>query len=281
VAMDVWKQLDSILAPSVKGLTRKLHDLYDLYPGLASSADYGLFLPVAGRVSALGTMTQALGSKLGQGAGGIGRIQEAVGGSSTSEMLKRIITPAVLGQPGTTESQPTGDQQPVQDISEFQINLPQDNGGGISEDQYRAAMMHDLTTTGGKNISKIEAFSKFGAKSAAQKKAIMAVQSASPIYDQLVELSLSAGTGIGSSVKSLLGLIPNVEGGPEQDLDKVTNGYAAAIAKGFAGESGVATDQDINRWKDLMPKLTDTVEERRRSLLRLKQVIEARIASTE
>lgn len=93
------------------------------------------------------------------------------------------------------------------------------------------------------------------------------------IYNMVEGLALGAGTGVGAWFKSKAGKLPGVEGGKEEDLDRVNLALAKGLAGALANEVGVATDRDIERWLGLMPKVTDTMEERQRALQRLKQEI--------
>lgn len=96
---------------------------------------------------------------------------------------------------------------------------------------------------------------------------------AAGIYNEVEKLATGAGTGVGAWFKGKAGTLPGVEGGAEEDLDRTNLALAKGIAGALAGESGVATDEDIKRWLGLMPKLSDTMAERERALERLKNQI--------
>lgn len=83
-------------------------------------------------------------------------------------------------------------------------------------------------------------------------------------------LALDAPEGVGGFLGAALGSFPGVEGGSAEDLKRVTEGLAKSIAGALANEVGVATDRDIERWMGLMPKVGDTMAERKRAIQRIK-----------
>lgn len=90
----------------------------------------------------------------------------------------------------------------------------------------------------------------------------------------LVEgLALQAPSGASGFLQAALGGLPGVEGGSSEDLKRVTEGLAKSIAGALANEVGVATDKDIERWMGLMPKVGDTMDERKRAIQRIKDAI--------
>lgn len=118
-----------------------------------------------------------------------------------------------------------------------------------------------------------------GASDANSRKRANAIKTAEIIYNQMEDLALKAPTGVWGSVRAKTGTLPGVEGGSAEDLKRQTEGFAKAIASAFAGEVGVATDKDIERWLGLMPKVGDTLDERKRALARLKEQIDANKAA--
>lgn len=150
-----------------------------------------------------------------------------------------------------------------------------------TKEQLYAAMILDAQTTGGKNIAKlktlIDTYDKISGEetlSAAQKKRIVQLQQAETTVNLVEDVALKAGTGVGAFAKGKLARLPGVEGGAEEDLERLTDGLAKAIAATLASESGVATDKDIQRWKGLMPQLRDTMEERQRAIERLRGALQ-------
>lgn len=114
-----------------------------------------------------------------------------------------------------------------------------------------------------------------GGTDANTKKRINAIRGAEIIYKQMEDLALNAPTGVWGKIRAETGTLPGVEGGSAEDLKRQTEGFAKAIASAFAGEVGVATDRDVERWLGLMPKVGDTMAERKRALARLKTQIDA------
>jgi len=88
----------------------------------------------------------------------------------------------------------------------------------------------------------------------------------SPIIDRISKAALNAPTGFPGSFLAKLGYIPGIEGGEAEFLERNRVGFARQIAKVLAGESGVATDEDVQRWLELLPKPGDTFKERVRTL---------------
>lgn len=171
------------------------------------------------------------------------------------------------------------------DLGQYGLGQDQNKEGAIpNEKDLLLAMVIDLQTTGGKNIPELktifeayqEVFDKDKDKepTAADRKRINAINTAEGIFGQVEELALTAPEGIEGFVKGNIGSIPGVDAGSAEDLTRVTKGYAKAIASAFAGEVGVATDSDIERWLGLMPKPGDTLNERKRALERLKSQID-------
>lgn len=95
------------------------------------------------------------------------------------------------------------------------------------------------------------------------------LQQASPVVGQVIESARKAPTGIMGSLKALLGKIPGVEGGEAEYLSRDIEGYARLIASVFASEVGVATDKDVQRWLNIMPRPGDTANERKRQSQKL------------
>lgn len=105
---------------------------------------------------------------------------------------------------------------------------------------------------------------------AAQQKRKNALDQVESTLGMVEGLALDAPAGVGGSLQAALGGLPGVEGGSAEDLKRVTEGLAKSIAGALANEVGVATDRDIERWMGLMPKVGDTMEERKRAIERIK-----------
>ena len=167
-------------------------------------------------------------------------------------------------------------QQWVQNptAQQTQSNIP-------SQEIFQQALINDLMA-GGKNVAKIKAvmdvFYPNSKMTATQQKRLATLNMAEGIYNTVEKLALEAPTGLYGYGRAKIGKLPGVEGGAAEDLERTTQALAKGIAGALASEVGVATDKDIERWMGLMPKVTDTMAERKRALERLKSAI---IASRE
>jgi hypothetical protein len=152
-------------------------------------------------------------------------------------------------------------------------------GNVPTQDEFKQAILQDMMQ-GGKNITKIKSVMDIfypsgsgGELSATQQKRLSTLNMAEGIYNTVEDLALAAPTGLYGYGRAKFGKLPGVEGGAAEDLDRTTLALAKGIAGALASEVGVATDKDIERWMGLMPKVTDTMAERKRALLRLKTAI--------
>lgn len=150
-----------------------------------------------------------------------------------------------------------------------------------SDEKYVVQQMQaDLAATGGKNIPEIKSMfeiakTQMGSKmNSTQQKRMATLNQADGIYNMVEKLALAAPTGLMGVGQAIGGKLPGVEGGAAEDLDRTTRALAKGIAGAMANEVGVATDRDIERWMGLMPKVSDTMDERKRVLARLKTAIQ-------
>jgi hypothetical protein len=269
--MTIWKTLDDLIKkaePSVKDLTTLQSILYKASPGLKASSNKpgGLKLPLFGQVG--GASIQGSKDILGRllaSAPSNKNIAPAL-----TPLLQNILTtPRDNFNPATTQPMPTT-------LTGGQPIVTPPKAGILSEDQYKQLAMADVQMTGGKNLAMLKQLYEIGTPktSAADQKRKTALDSAEGVYNQVYNLAMSAPTGWAGAGKAFLGKLPGVEGGSAEDLQRVNYGLAKAIAGALAGEVGVATDKDIERWLGLMPKVTDTMAERQRALSRLKMAID-------
>ena len=122
----------------------------------------------------------------------------------------------------------------------------------------------------------MEAYAKLNPEdSATVQKRVTKLKQASPIIDRVVNAALLAPTGMEGALRAQAGRIPGVEGGQAEYLQRDIRGFAKAIADVFASEVGVATDRDIDRWLDIMPRPGDTKNERIRQASTMVQQIKA------
>jgi hypothetical protein len=152
----------------------------------------------------------------------------------------------------------------------------------ISRDQMLQAMVEDLATTGGKNISKLQAIYEFANPPEASQKvsaqlAKAQTQSANGMntLNQLDTLLQRAGGGSGF----LGGSLANVLGSANINNDaKTYNDLAAGSVSQIAramGEAGALSDTDIRIYSAMIPKLTDTAEVAQAKMAALRQRLAA------
>lgn len=188
---------------------------------------------------------------------------------------------------GTAE-QPTGTTPPGfdpqangQTALDLQIRLTPDEETKETKGKITPEMLmmaHLMMST--ENASKIQKAydaqekASEGDMDANAKKRKRMLTSSIQTYEMLLKLSLMSESGWSGYVSAQAGKLPGVDGSYAEDLDRITNGLARQLGQTFAGEVGVATDQDVQRWLGLAPKAGDTYDERIRALQRMKQLIE-------
>jgi hypothetical protein len=99
-------------------------------------------------------------------------------------------------------------------------------------------------------------------QSAATQKRELILNQAAPVLERIVTSAVKAPTGMKGAFLAKIGKIPGIAGGEAEYLSRDTEGFARLIASAFASEVGVATNQDVDRWKKIMPQPGDTMGER-------------------
>jgi hypothetical protein len=224
----------------------------------------GLNIPIIGKVG---------GESLQRGKDLLGRSLEGAGGifgklGVSPEQMSPLLQNILKGERDLV--QPQIETQMTEPMSQM-VAEPKPKSS-FTKEKLAMAIIADP-----KNRTTYEAIYKYmnpnEVLGAAAQKRKAALDSAESVYNQLEQLALEAPAGVKGWATAKLGRIPGVESGAAGDLDRVTDGLAKAISGALAGEVGVATDEDIRRWKGLMPKPGDTMETRIRVLNRLKQAI--------
>lgn len=264
------KTLDGV-SPEIRKLNNLQAQLYDLSEGLVSSAKDpgGLQIPFVGKVG---------GESIQSGKDFLGRILEA--GNVVPQEASDITAAVGAIAQGQGMPSPQATTQATPDITnslKIQTDAstsPAGNDRQITPEIMQVARM-TLTDKEYAKLKDVYDLQQGKADNATVAKRKQAISSAETVYNQLVDLALQAPAGGKGYLQSVLGTLPGVEGGTAEDLKRQTEGFAKAIASAFAGEVGVATDQDVQRWLGLMPKPGDTYEERVRALQRMKQQIDA------
>lgn len=278
VGMQIWGVLDDLLPEGVKKFSRQQSILYQAMLGLGrSTTSQGIPVALPGMTGVRVGGEQVLQAKdlVGRGMVAGGSMLEKLGikAETLAPLLQNVLKgERDLGQQPAYQQE----QQQPQQIQSDNTQIQTDHGGSISQgftkQQLAMAIISDP-----KNKSTYEAVYELmnptETTSAAAQKRKVALDSAEGVYNLVEQLALEAPAGLEGSARALVGKVPGVEGGSAEDLARVTDGLAKAIAGALAGEVGVATDKDVERWKGLMPKVGDTMEERVRALNRLKMAI--------
>ena len=169
---------------------------------------------------------------------------------------------------------------------ESQDWIPNTDSGNQSniptKEQFKMAMVNDLQTTGGENVAQLKAayqtvYPEVTSSANTNKRKTILNQSV-PVLDRVIRSALEAPPGFRGQFMSEIGKIPGVSGGPAEYLRRDTEGFARLIASAFATEVGVATDKDVQRWLNIMPREGDAMEERKRQS---QQLISQLIAESE
>lgn len=281
VRYDLWKSIDNIMQetdPLIKQLRLEQSTLHSLAPGLEKSAGANASLSPLGIPTGvdLNAPIQSAKSATGKVIGKTGTVLDTVLNPLDNQVGRQTLIR------GAVETGAEG-EQPEIPITETSITKPQAKEGqsnlDLAKQAILIAMLQDAAS-GGKNITELTAISNAikelsgGDMDATTRKRQTAINNAEGIYNQVERLALQAPDGLVGWSTALAGQLPGVEGGSSEDLKRVTEGFAKAIAGAFAGEVGVATDRDVARWLGLMPKPGDTKAERIRALQRLKEQIE-------
>lgn len=314
IGLAIWHKIDDLLTkinPAVKEVTKKMSTLHNAAPGLDASAKKGLTVPIVGNIgpgaNAIKQSAQDLTGRVLQKIGGAAKSVPQVasdmaikGGAILSGGIPpsqdSTTPPAVLGEEKPITQDQTGangdyitegdkiysnDKQWMWDDASNDW-VPSGNSGidFSNEETVVQLMQQDLEQNGGKNIPEIKSMyeiakTKMGSKmNATQQKRMATLNQAQGIYDMVEELALDAPEGLMGVGQATIGKLPGVEGGSAEDLERTTRALAKGIAGAMANEVGVATNRDIERWMGLMPKVTDTLDERKRVMDRLKTALQ-------
>lgn len=286
VARGTFDDVISATSPELKELTKLQSNLYAAAPSLESArriSEPSFRIPFAGNQvpipggragqDRLGALLQSAGQRLGGVEGAVSPAlasQLTQGGVRLATGQPREMAPAQpesltsltsLGAPGTAGPAPTAQL------------------GGADPESLRQLLQIGVATgeISPSQVSALEALGAIPAKqTAAADKAQRSLNSAVPSVTRIAQSALSAPSGFGATLQAAAGRIPGVEGGAAEELAADTDSLATQIAKAFAGESGVASDKDIKRWKGLLPQPGDTLNERKKKLQKLSiQIIDS------
>lgn len=227
--------------------------------------------PLPGAETVRQTVSDIIGrtATKGAGAGGVAPLT-----------LRNILTRQAVGQ-GLSEVLTGQPQQPVEtgmeaglgtDMTDMGAGTMEDTGQQAQIDSYfQGLAIQDLQQTGGKRLAAIKAaYDLFGGgkaekKSISQQNAERKLNQANKVLGTLESQLTAAGgpQGLAGALPAGLASLP-VVGGTLQPrvraFQDLRQGAVAQLSKAL-GESGVLTDQDIQRALNLVPTVTDSPEQ--------------------
>lgn len=283
------------LVPNSKAIRGNIGKAYQLEE-LAYQAATKEARPINGVID----LAQRVAQNTGARAGGNTTLQGALGTLSSGNLAMGKLAgtgTSVLGQTGRqalrggiTNGVMGGMQQPQADPMMEDPAMTADmigmNTTGMEDmaaqddfepirQQLQMAMLEDLQTTGGENVSALKTV--LGAlepekESVSSKNAAKKLSQALGTVDTLQQQFEAAGGGqsYGGYGASLLGALKmNPQAGAYNDM---RGGFLSQVSKAL-GESGVLTDQDIARVRNLVPDLADNPEQAAIKWQALRQVL--------
>lgn len=288
VKLDIWKKLDDFIGrgnPEVKNLTNLQSLLFDAAPGVNKQARAQLRLPLVGSLPGLMQPLKAVQNFSGRGLRNFGSLAEkagatssnltTLGGLAANPLLKQFFgggeqTPQ-SAPPGQVPQEMSPENQSVYEELHITPTQPKQsfNDLGITPELVQAAYIALPKA----KADRIKAAYDATKETAANAKRISEVQRAESLYNQLIPLALESEAGMAGFARAIAGKTPGVEGGAAEDLDRFTSGAVKTLAGAFSNEPGNPSDNDIRRWRDLLPKTGDTREERMRALKRMRDEI--------
>lgn len=310
VGIAIWGAIDDLLPQNVKVLTRLQSLLYKASPGLQKSAIgeagpriFGMqVLPtslvqgtqsLAGRAAtAIGGVTQKIGVAIpprgGAIAGTLAGTRMAAGKPELSEPQAGLQFEGgkpVISQPQPQQEilSPQGQWRWDAEHNDWVPNEKQVQAQIPTKEQFNQAILNDLQTNGGKNVSKLKTAYEFivgkeGGLSAEQAKKVAQLNTGMVLIDQFEEMlseieSSNFGpearvTGITKNLMAGLGLDPNVK-----TFNDVRSGTMALLVRAL-GEVGTLNEGDIRRAVNLIPTVGQTPEERRLHFVQIRTILE-------
>lgn len=210
-----------------------------------------------------------LASSLGRLAGKAVEVPASLGAAAVDNLgstLGRVgAQGAVRAQSLTPSQEAPVEQASIMDATGADTASPDtaSSSSAFTPETLQALAIHDIQATGGKNLDKIAQLdklfgsgSKAGAASSTEANTISNAKSAISQLDS-IEKALQSGRGsvgpISGRVRSL-----NPYDTDQKTLDSQFNMAAQTVAKGLEG--GKLSDQDIKRYREMLPTITDTRE---------------------
>lgn len=275
--MSVWESIDSVLiniVPEVKVKTLMQSVLHRSAPGLKRSAEgAGAKIPLTGERVA-GRLIQGTQDVAGRAFEKVGGVLEKVG----IEDLAISAAPA-LQVGGRTVAGRLGEEPEAITPEEEAVDVATTGGGAqgqTSEDglwrwtgtswiptqeHFRQMAVNDLQTTGGKNISKIETASKFiGGSQPTLELSDTAIKNVTDLQGSISDI-----VGIRESIQKsdVVGPISGLQAlSPFSVKGKILQAEVDRVRQtvGKALEDGVLRKEDEEKYKKILPILTDPKE---------------------
>lgn len=281
---DVRDLLASFVPGSKAATEATISGLQKAAPGVVESIPGAAVSPM-GKLGAVRSVMGKLGGAESALAGKAAQITRPIG-----QLINKGVDATLGAAPAIPAAVKTlGDQSPAAASSELDQVMPnpvpQDAGSEgsgasvFSPSVLQAMALHDIQTTGGKNIDKISTLSKlFGAdspKKASGSVAASLADSKSAIrqLDQLEKTLASGAASTGPVTGRLRSLNPYDTG--QQSLQSQLGTVAQIVAKGLEG--GKLSDQDVKRYQRLLPNVTDTKAVALRKIAQVRSSLESRL----
>lgn len=190
------------------------------------------------------------------------------------------------GTPDQSQSQQATDQTPI-DINQPTDQTPTDQGP-FSQDAIQRAIVADIATTGGKNISKLESLYtafKPPAPSATQQQATDQIKGALGTLNEYYNQLQSAGGGQGVAVgpaQSILGRfgLGGQKAAEARALEQTRVDVATTLARAMTGNSRPA-QQQVQQWLASIPNITDPQNVAEQKIKNITGLVNARLGATQ
>lgn len=277
--MAAWRAIDDALPKGLKDITRDMSDYYDLSTGLyKNKKGTGAYLGVPGiNIGVSNAPVQMVSGKLGRKALELSEsIPRSLGTPVGKAKLFGSVQLAGQGLRAITGGQPAQGQVSPQGIAP-QAGIAQGQGASRLEaiqqqlsqldgqatqasERVQQALAYDLMTTGGKNVSKIEALSKLTTPKAPKfsDTAIKAINESTSGLRQLKGLLADLESGNQYRTGPVYGKIQAIVPGSEtQKLQAKLNLVKQTIGK--AVEGGVLRKEDEAKYSRILPTVSDTL----------------------
>lgn len=205
--------------------------------------------------------------------------QADAGGGGFTSILSSLLSGGI-GQTDVGESpqfSPQGGEGTITENEETGVKwqfqngqwVPQDTGGsgdGADQNSLINKILGQGVLSGDIAGSDVSALQSLGLiqkpKGALERRKDTELSTAAHQVQNVVSSALKAPPGLMGEFRAQTGRIPGISGGEAERLRRDTRGLAKSLANIFAAGEARVTDEDIERWLELMPKPGDTKSER-------------------